>query len=104
MTRPKRDPVEARTMIPRVLDELGFGGASRGVRIQGCWAAALPPDVVAHAVPGNLRGDTLEVLVDSPGWGQQIQLRGPELLAALEEVLGEDAPRAFFTRVGRGDR
>ncbi len=88
-------------MIPRVLSELGFGGASRSLRILDTWAAALPPDVVAHAEPGTLRGDTLEVLVDSPAWAQHIRLRGPELLAALEEVLGEDAPQSLRTHVGR---
>ena len=98
--RPKKDPVTVATVLPRVLSDLGFSSAARVLRIQEHWGAAVGAEVAAHASPAVLRGETLEVTVDSPVWGQQLALRGPELLAALRQILGDDAPTVLKTRVG----
>ena len=45
-------------------------------------------------------GEVLELEVDSPVWSQQLQLRKPELLAALERAFGADAPRELRFQVG----
>jgi predicted nucleic acid-binding Zn ribbon protein len=42
---------------------------------------------------------TLEVAVDSSVWGQQLQLRTGEILAALRELLGDDAPAELRFRL-----
>jgi predicted nucleic acid-binding Zn ribbon protein len=58
------------------------------------------PEIARHARPTLLRGSVLEASVDSSVWCQQIQLRGPEILAALREILGPEAPRDLRLRVG----
>ena len=98
--RPKHDPVRVGTALPRVLEDLGFGAASRGMRIQEHWQEAVGEAIAAHAEPGALMNDTLEVIVDSPVWAQQLTLRAPELIASLSAVLGDDAPRELRMRVG----
>ena len=76
-------------LICDVLDDLGFGSAARGMRIQEHWEEAVGADLAAHAEPGDLRGDTLEVLVSSPVWAQQLQLESPRLLSGLRDALGD---------------
>ena len=48
-----------------------------------------------------LRRGVLDVEVDASAWAQQLQLRRPELLAALRARSGEAAPRDLRLRVGR---
>ena len=66
----------------------------------------LEPVVVAierdapHARPIALRNGALEVAVDSSVWCQTLRLRAPELLDALAQALGDDAPRALWLRLG----
>jgi len=79
-------------LVPRVLEELGFGASARVVRVTERWEEALGVEVARHCRPTELRGETLEVAAESSVWSQQLQLRSPELLAALRRVLGEDAP------------
>jgi predicted nucleic acid-binding Zn ribbon protein len=99
--RPKTRPIRAAKLIPQVLDDLGFGSAARGMRIQEHWEEAVGEALAAHAEPGDLRGDTLEVLVSSPVWAQQLQLESPRLLSGLRDALGEDAPSELHFRVAR---
>jgi predicted nucleic acid-binding Zn ribbon protein len=42
----------------------------------------------------------LEVRVDSSVWGQQLQVRSAEIVAALRELLGEAAPTELRFRLG----
>jgi predicted nucleic acid-binding Zn ribbon protein len=47
-----------------------------------------------------MRGAVLEVQVDTSVWCQQLQIRRLEILSALREKLGEDAPEDLRFRVG----
>jgi predicted nucleic acid-binding Zn ribbon protein len=47
-----------------------------------------------------LRGAILDVRVDASVWGQQLQMKSPEILRGLRELLGEDAPTELRFRVG----
>lgn len=98
--KPKKDPVTISAALQPVLTDLGFSSAARVLRIQQQWVSAVGSEIAAHASPSIMRGETLEVVVDSPIWGHQLTARGPELLAALHQVLGEDAPRDLRTKVG----
>lgn len=89
-------------LVGRVLGELGLDGVAKAHRIGAIWQEAVGEQVAAHCRPIGLRGDVLEVEVDSPVWSQQLQLRKPELLAALERSLGGDAPRELRFQVGYG--
>ena len=99
MTRAKGEPEAIGKLVSQVLGELGFDASARVVRVAERWQEAVGPEVASHSRPTALRADRLEVSVDSSVWCQQLQLRGPELLAALRRVLGDDAPSALWFRV-----
>jgi predicted nucleic acid-binding Zn ribbon protein len=99
LTRAKGEPEAIGTLVPRVLHELGFDVSARVVRVAERWEEAVGPEVASHCRPTALRADRLEVSVDSSVWCQQLQLRAPELLAALRRVLGDDAPSHLWFRV-----
>ncbi len=99
MTRAKGEPEAIGKLVPQVLRELGFDASARVVRVAERWQEAVGPEVASHSRPTALRADRLEVSVDSSVWCQQLQLRAPELLAALRRVLGDDAPSALWFRI-----
>ena len=87
-------------MLEGVLGDLGLDEARAAFRVGQCWQQAVGPEIARHARPLGLRGETLEVEVDTSVWCQQLQLRHLDLLAALREELGDEAPQALRFRVG----
>ncbi len=104
--RPRRrgQPTAVGDVLGKVLGDLGLEGVARAHQIGTIWAAAVGDQVAAHCRPLGLRGDVLELEVDSPVWSQQLQLRKPELLAALKRELGSQAPRELRFQVGYSRR
>jgi predicted nucleic acid-binding Zn ribbon protein len=101
--RPKRrksQPKQIGTMMGQVLGELGLEAAAAAFQVGQRWEEAVGPDVARHARPAGLRGNVLEVVVDSSVWSQQLQLQRREILSALRELLGEAAPGDLRFRVG----
>ena len=99
-SRRKGTPTAVGDLIGQVLGDLGLGGVAKAHQIGARWEEIVGAQVAAHCRPLGLRGEVLEVGVDSPVWSQQLQLRKPELLAALERVLGSEAPRELRFQVG----
>jgi predicted nucleic acid-binding Zn ribbon protein len=87
-------------LVARVLGDLGLDSSARVVRLAACWEKAVGAEVARHCHPTALHRDRLEVTVDSSSWCQQLQLQREEILAALREVAGEDAPAELWLRVG----
>lgn len=104
--RRKGTPTAFGDVVGQVLGDLGLEGVARAHRIGAVWEEAVGEQVAAHCRPLGLRGEVLELQVDSPVWSQQLQLRKPELIAALKRVMGEDAPQELRFQVGyaRGRR
>jgi len=100
-TRGKSEPRRVDTMLGRVLDDLGLGSARVAMRIQERWPALVGESAAAHSTPEGLRSEVLEVRVDSSVWGQELQGRSGGILAALRELLGEDAPTALRFHVAK---
>jgi len=98
--RRKGTPTAVGDLVGTVLAELGLDGVAKAHRIGAQWEQIVGAQVAAHCRPLGLRGDVLELQVDSPVWSQQLQLRKPELLAALGRALGSDAPRELRFQVG----
>lgn len=96
------DPEKLGVLVPRVLEDLGLDASLRVLRVVERWEEAVGPEIARHCRPAALRDGTLEVEVDTSVWAQQLQLRVPEILAALARVLGEEAPRALRFRLGAG--
>jgi predicted nucleic acid-binding Zn ribbon protein len=98
--RRKSEPRRVDAVLGRVLDDLGLGSARVAMRIQERWPALVGEAAAAHSTPEGMRGTTLEVRVDASVWGQQLQLRSAEIVAALRELLGEAAPTELRFRLG----
>ena len=98
--RRKSKPVQVKDLVQGVLGDLGLEAAARSYRVGECWEEAVGHQIASHCRPVALRGGRLEARVDSSVWCQQLQMERPRLLAALREVLGDDAPADVRFRVG----
>ncbi len=87
-------------VVGQVLGDLGLDGVAKAHRIGQVWTAVVGEQIAAHCRPVGLRGEVLELAVDSPVWSQQLQLRKPEILAALARALPDAAPRELRFQVG----
>ena len=99
--RPKSRPEAVGVLIDRVLADLGAGATARAVRIADHWLDAVGPEIADHSRPVGIRGDVLEVSVETSVWCQQLQLRIPEILAGLRRSVGDDAPARVWLRVSK---
>jgi predicted nucleic acid-binding Zn ribbon protein len=101
--RPKRrvsQPKEIGSLMGQVLSELGLEAAAAAFQVGQRWEDAVGPDIARHARPAGLRGNVLEVVVDSSVWSQQLQMQRGEILSALRELMGDEAPDDLHFRVG----
>jgi predicted nucleic acid-binding Zn ribbon protein len=73
-------------------------------RVQAVWAAAAGPAVAAHGLPIGERDGLVTVACDEAVWAAEIELMGPELVAALNTALGEDTLRGLTCRAGGAPR
>lgn len=87
-------------LVGQVLGDLGLDGVALAHRIGEQWPEIVGSQVAEHCRPKGLRGEVLELEVDSPVWSQQLQLRKTEILAKLAERLGPEAPRELRFQVG----
>ncbi|MBW2289993.1 MAG: DUF721 domain-containing protein [Deltaproteobacteria bacterium] len=104
MSRPRQSksrPEAIGALIDRVLADLGAGATARAVRIADHWLDAVGPEIADHSRPVGIRGDVLEVTVETSVWCQQLQLRIPEILAGLRRSVGDDAPARVWLRVSK---
>jgi hypothetical protein len=74
--------------------------AAPGAAIDAQWEALVGEEIAAHCRPVGMKGGVLFADVDSSVWCQQLQLRSPEILAALRRGLGDAAPTDLRLRVG----
>jgi predicted nucleic acid-binding Zn ribbon protein len=75
--------------------------ASTLARVQRVWTQVAGPALAAAAEPTAERGGTLTVTCTSSTWAQELDLMGAELLARLNEALGEEgALRELRCRTG----
>jgi len=96
------DPERVGALVPRVLRDLGLETSARVVYIAERWERWVGPEVARRCRPVALRGEQLVLEVESNAWCQALQLRRPELLAALRRELGARAPSDLWLRVGTG--
>ena len=98
--RRRGEPEAIGPLVARALQDLGADDVLRVMRVAERWEEAVGADVARHCRPTALRGVVLEASVDSSAWCQQLKLRTPEILSALERVLGDEAPQELWLRVG----
>jgi predicted nucleic acid-binding Zn ribbon protein len=69
-------------------------------RVQGCWADAVGEVVSSEAKPVAERDGVISVACRSSVWAQELELLGPELVAKLNDALGDDAVAKLRFKVG----
>jgi predicted nucleic acid-binding Zn ribbon protein len=99
-------PPRARSRAPRplahALGELTDSLAPRTVlgRVQTVWERATGPAIASVARPAAEREGVLSVICESSVWAQELDLLSPELIAAVNSALGEDAIVKLRCRTG----
>ena len=78
--------------------------ASTLAAVQAVWLAAVGPAVGAHGVPIGERDGVLTVACDEAVWANEIELMGPDLVAAVNAAVGSDALIALTCRAGSAPR
>jgi predicted nucleic acid-binding Zn ribbon protein len=64
-------------------------------RVQGAWRSAVGDAIAAEAQPASMRAATVTIACRSAVWAQELDLMAPQLVAALNEALGEPLVGAF---------
>jgi predicted nucleic acid-binding Zn ribbon protein len=102
VTRRRSQPEALGDLVPRVLSDLGLDAPAGVLRIADGWEDAVGPEIAAHCRPVSLRGGRLEATVDSSVWCQQLQLQAPQILRALRDAFGDEAPTELWLRTATG--
>ncbi len=103
MSRDPAKPAGPRSVADALGEVLGGKALERAepiAEIGARWEALVGEEVAAHCRPAGMKAGVLFADVDSSVWCQQLQLRSPEILAALRRGLGEAAPTDLRLRVG----
>ena len=87
--------------LGRVTKSLGMAAPDALNGVFGRWAEVVGEQIAAHAQPHSLKGGTLVVTVDQPGWATQLRYLEADLLRRLADVAGEGAVNRIEVRVKR---
>ena len=101
-TRRKGTPARVGQMLETVLGDLGLEAAARAFRVGEIWSEVVGSPGADHSRPVGVRGDVLEIAVDSSVWCQQLQLEKERLMTGLRDRLGDEAPSDIRFRMGVG--
>jgi hypothetical protein len=92
-------PDEIGGQVRRELDR--FGPAGRLGEIVAAWPRAVGPAIAANAWPGRIARDgTLHVATSSSAWAFELTQLSGDVLAHLQEHLGETCPAQLRFAVG----
>lgn len=90
-----------KTLMPKVLAELGLDRRCTETEILKVWNHLLDPNIVAHAQPAGLRRGTLFVNVDSSVWlSELVRYRRQEILERLQHSFGKLLISRISFRIG----
>jgi predicted nucleic acid-binding Zn ribbon protein len=76
--------------------------ASTLASVQAVWATAVGAAVALHAAPIRAHDGLLTVACDEAVWASEIELMGPDLVAALNAALGSATLTAVTCRADLG--
>ncbi len=65
------------------------------------WESAVGSRIASHAQPSAFRDGTLTLAVDSAPWMQQLNYLKRELIAKVNEQLGEEMVKDLYLKAGR---
>ena len=69
------------------------------LRLVNVWESVVGPVLAAHIRPLGLRGGTLSVAVDQPGWATEVSYLEADLCRRVREVLGVQEVERLAVRV-----
>ena len=87
-------------LVNTLLDGWGLSERLGQYRALVIWDDVVGPQIAARTRPERIRDGVLEVCVDQPAWMQQLQLLKPQLLARLNERLGDGSLREIYLKRG----
>ena len=114
-----RDPKTLGVAMDRLVESKGWSTEVSVHILLGRWPALVGPELATHSRPESYADAVLTVRTDSTAWASQVRLLAPNLVAKLNEqlgdgtvvrvkVLGPDAPTwkkgRLSVRDGRGPR
>jgi predicted nucleic acid-binding Zn ribbon protein len=76
--------------------------ASTLASVQAVWAGAVGAAAAAHGSPIREREGLLTVACDEAVWANEIELMGPDLVAAINAALGAEALSSVTCRADAG--
>jgi predicted nucleic acid-binding Zn ribbon protein len=82
-----------------VLQSLGTPSASAMGSLFEDWEGLVGEQLASHARPVRLRGTTLVLAVDDPGWATQVRWMASQLLEQLATGLGEGVVTEVEVRI-----
>jgi hypothetical protein len=97
---PWRQPVRIAEAIPGALQRLGLEGRYRQGKIWAVWPTIVGPHIARRAQPHGLWQGRLIVHVTDPVWLHHLSMMRHQVMAALNERLGESVVRDLILRIG----
>ena len=97
---PPKDPAPVGGTVHRVLRELGYDAKAPGLVLSRGWEGVVGAEAARHCEPVGLRGDLLEIRVDSPSWSHHLGLHRTEILERVAALLPDGAPTRMRTHIG----
>jgi len=92
-------PKPLRGGLDRVLRRLGGSSAASTEALSGHWADLVGESVATHCSPVAVNNSVLVVAVSDPAWASQLKFLEPDLVARMNEKLGEKSIESIEFRV-----
>ena len=94
----RSDPVPVARALDAVTRDMGTEGHVL-VRLVSVWEEIVGPVLGAHTRPLGLKGGTLTVGVDQPGWATEVSFLEADLCRRVREALGVEGVVRLAVRV-----
>lgn len=86
----KRNEASLGDAISAWLEGAGLDVRAAAHKILQDWPNVVGPAVAAQAQPLEIRGGVLYLRVPAPAWKQELNLRSPEIVAAVNRAAGRE--------------
>lgn len=93
------EPSTLRTSLDRIVRHLGGPSADVATGVFGRWDELVGDAVAANSRPVALRGTTLVLAVADPAWATQLRFLEHDLVARLQDELGDGSVESIEVRV-----
>ena len=93
-------PFAISEVLAQLLEQHGMGQRRRVLELAAAWQDIVGLPLARHCEPLKLRGRVLEVIVEHSVWMQQLQLRKPSIIAAVNRHAQGELIDDIFWRFG----